>query len=285
MGLEAVMIVVDNSESSRNGDFSPSRFDAQTDAVNQLFRNITSSNPESSVGLMSMGGNGPEVLSTLTTEPGRIYSGMHRIKKQIKGESHLATGIQIAGLALKYRQNKLQRQRIIVFLCSPLEEDDKKLQQLASRMKKNNVAIDIVMFGQPDEEAEARLRKFNEEVKGTEGSHLVVIRPSGKLLSDELLTTPIVLGDNATGDRGRAAANEDYGEFTFDPNTDPELALALRMSMEEENARIARESAKEDNAAIKASLESVKEEGESAPLLGESSKKNDKDDGDKMDTS
>lgn len=92
------MIVVDNSESSRNGDFAPTRFDAQADAVNQLFRTITSSNPESSVGLMSMGGNGPEVLSTLTTDHGRIYSGLHRMKKQIKGDSHVAVGIQIAGV-------------------------------------------------------------------------------------------------------------------------------------------------------------------------------------------
>ena len=34
MGLEVVMICIDNSEHSRNGDYAPSRFDAQSDTAN-----------------------------------------------------------------------------------------------------------------------------------------------------------------------------------------------------------------------------------------------------------
>lgn len=96
MVLEAVMVVVDNSESSRNGDYQPTRFDSQVDAVGILFQTITQGNPESSVGLMSMGGKGPEVLVTLTTEQGKILEGLHRTKKKIGGSSHLKIGIQVA---------------------------------------------------------------------------------------------------------------------------------------------------------------------------------------------
>ena len=92
------MIVVDNSESSRNGDYQPSRFEAQADAVNIIFQHITAGNPESSVGLMSMGGKGPEVLVTLTTEQGKILEGLHRTKTKIRGSSHLATGLQVASV-------------------------------------------------------------------------------------------------------------------------------------------------------------------------------------------
>lgn len=74
--------------------YSPSRFEAQTDAVSLIFSAKTQANPESSVGLMSMGGKGPEVLVTLTTDFGKILDGLHRTK--IKGTTHLATGIQIA---------------------------------------------------------------------------------------------------------------------------------------------------------------------------------------------
>lgn len=98
MGLEAVMVIVDNSESSRNGDYTPTRFEAQADAVSLIFSAITQANPESSVGLMSMGGKGPEVLVTLTTDHGKILEGLHRTKSKIRGDSHLATGIQIAGV-------------------------------------------------------------------------------------------------------------------------------------------------------------------------------------------
>lgn len=87
---------VDNSESSRNGDYVPSRWEAQTDAANLVFHSKTQSNPESSVGLMSMGGSGPEVLTTLTTNPGKILDGLHRTK--IGGKSHLYTGIMIASV-------------------------------------------------------------------------------------------------------------------------------------------------------------------------------------------
>jgi 26S proteasome regulatory subunit N10 len=98
MVLEAAMIVVDNSESSRNGDYTPTRFEAQSDSVSMIFSQITQGNPESSVGLMSMGGKGPEVLVTLTTDHGKILEGLHRTKAKIGGTSHLATGIQIAGV-------------------------------------------------------------------------------------------------------------------------------------------------------------------------------------------
>lgn len=102
MPLEAVMIVVDNSESSRNGDYTPTRFDAQADAVNVLFQHVTNGNPESSVGLMSMGGKDPEVLVTLTSDQGKILEGLHRTKKKVSGSSHLATAIQVASVSFSH---------------------------------------------------------------------------------------------------------------------------------------------------------------------------------------
>ncbi|KAH0426295.1 26s proteasome regulatory subunit s5a [Colletotrichum kahawae] len=293
MVLEAVMVVVDNSESSRNGDYQPTRFDSQADAVNVIFQTITNGNPESSVGLMSMGGKGPEVLVTLTTDQGKILDGLHRTKTKIKGSSHLATGIQVAGLALKHRQNKSQRQRIIVFVCSPIEEEEKKLVQLAKKMKKGNISVDFVLFGDlDDDDTQKKLQAFNESVKGGEGSHLVVIPPSSKLLSDQLISSPILLGDAAGGSGSggmESGGGGNFGEFDFDPAMDPELALALRMSMEDEKARQEKKAREEADAAGKGSLDDIKEEGENAPLLnkdgGESSKKTDKKDDDRMDTS
>ncbi|KAK0730773.1 hypothetical protein B0H67DRAFT_562814 [Lasiosphaeris hirsuta] len=305
MVLEAVMIVVDNSESSRNGDYTPTRFEAQADAVNVIFQNVVQGNPESSVGLMSMGGKGPEVLVTLTTDQGKILDGLHRTKKKIRGSAHLATGIQVAGLALKHRQNKSQRARIIVFVCSPVEEIEGDLIKLAKKMKKTNINVDFVLFGDIDEDNHKKLEAFNREVKGSgEGSNLVTIAPSGKLLSDQLISSPILLGEGAASSGGGAGteaaggASDDF-PFGIDPSLDPELALALRMSMEEEKARQEKKAREEADAAKKASLESVKEEeegDESKPLLdkageasGSGAKKEDKggkpDDSDKMDTS
>ncbi|KAI9722712.1 MAG: hypothetical protein M1812_001643 [Candelaria pacifica] len=301
MVLEATMIVVDNSESSRNGDYVPSRFEAQSDAVNLIFSAKTQANPESSVGLMSMGGKGPEVLVTLTTDFGKILDGIHRTK--IRGGTHLATGIQVAGLALKHRQNKSQRQRIIVFTCSPIEEDEKTLVKLAKKMKKNNISIDFIAFGELEGDNSAKLEAFNENVKGGDGSHLAIIPPGPNLLSDSLLTTPIMGGPGMEGGAGGGAdgeATEGGGprqfEFGVDPSMDPELALALRMSLEEEKSRLEKEKKEKEEKEGKTNLEGIREEDEAQPLLnkeGEASssgnaepeKKEGKDDDpDKMDT-
>lgn len=207
------------------------------------------------------------------------------------------TNASMTQLALKHRQNKSQRGRIVVFVCSSVEEDEKELIKLAKKMKKNNTSVDFVLFGDIDDENTKKLEAFNREVKGSgEGSNLVVIPPSGKLLSDQLISTPILLGEGAGAGAGAGGSGGDAGgasedfPFGIDPSIDPELALALRMSMEEEKARQEKRQKEEAEAAQKASLESVKEEGgESEPLLNKdgepSSSKKDDDKGDKMDTS
>lgn len=276
------MVVVDNSESSRNGDYTPTRFEAQSDAVSIIFTAVTQANPESSVGLMSMGGKGPEVLVTLTTDYGKILEGLHRTKSKIQGEGHLATGIQVAGLALKHRQNKSQRQRIIVFTCSSIPEDEKTLIKLAKKMKKNNVSIDFVAFGDLDDENTKKLTTFNANVKSSDSSHIAIIPPGPGLLSDQIVTSPILNGDIVAqgGTAGESGVDGANFEFGIDPSIDPDLALALRMSMEEEKARV--EKHKKDMIDAEAKLEGIKEEDEQTSLLGKGKDQNE-DDPDKMD--
>ena len=276
-----------------------------------------------------MGGKGPEVLVTLTTDFGKILSGLHDTK--IKGGTHLATGIQVAGvchmpfpaptfqvcyfavklikstlfavlqLALKHRQNKSQRQRIIVFVGSPIVEDEKTLIKLAKKMKKNNVAIDFVNFGEVDTDNTTKLQAFVDAINSADNSHLATIPPGPHLLSDLLVTTPILseAGGASSGGAGEgtgAGTGEGSGGFDFgvDPSLDPELALALRMSLEDEKARLAKEKkekedkeGKKEGGEASGSLEGIKEEDENTPLLkkkedgeGGSGSKDD----DKMDT-
>tara|TARA_B110001452_G_scaffold82021_1_gene67076 strand:- start:522 stop:1283 length:762 start_codon:yes stop_codon:yes gene_type:complete len=125
MVLEATYLCIDNSDYMRNGDFAPSRMEAQQDAVNLLAGAKTQSNPENSVGVLSMAGKGVEVHAALTSDVGKILSLSHGIK--IGGEANLSGGIQVSQLALKHRQNKNQRQRIIVFVGSPIKEGEKDL--------------------------------------------------------------------------------------------------------------------------------------------------------------
>lgn len=234
---------VDNSEYMRNGDYTPTRFEAQIDSVNLIFQAKTQSNPESTVGLMTMAGNSPEVKSTLTNDFGKILAGVHETK--VSGTAHLSTAIQVAALALKHRLNKVQRQRVIVFVGSPVEEDSKVLVKLAKKMKKNNVAVDFINFGEQDNAN--ILHSFIEGVNSSDNSHLVEVPPGPHLLSDVIASSAIINEDGgsssfaAGGGAADAGASGDMFEFGVDPSVDPELALALRMSLEDEKARQERE--------------------------------------------
>lgn len=82
------------------------RWQAQVDAVSIIHSVKMRVHPQSAVGLMSMGGNGPEVLSTFTSDFGSILAGLHRTK--IHGTSHLSSSIQVAGVSIHPRKGQWQ---------------------------------------------------------------------------------------------------------------------------------------------------------------------------------
>ncbi|PWA02158.1 hypothetical protein BB558_001706 [Smittium angustum] len=230
MVLEATVLVLDNSEWTRNGDYTPNRFQAQIDAIHVLFNMKTLDNPENTVGVIAHAGASPQVLVSLTNDIGALLKGMHELK--IEGVGHFTTGIQIAQLLLKHRANKNQRQRVIIFSASPLDSDEKVLVKLGKKLKKNNISVDVINIGEYSQN-EQKLQEFVNAVDAGGSSQLITLPPDNKLLSESIKAAfrQISLND---GDNG--GFNDDLG-FDMDPNMDPELAMALRMSLEEEVAR------------------------------------------------
>lgn len=233
MVLESTIICVDNSEYMRNGDYIPTRLQAQQDAVNTICRFKLRSNPENNVGLLTLANT--EVLATLTTDVGKILTSLHKVAPN--GDINLLTGIRIAHLALKHRQSKNHKMRIVAFVGSPVEQDEKEVLKVAKRLKKEKVNIDIINFGETDMN-QTLLETLVSTINGREGSgsHLVTVPPSPHL-ADALLSSPIVQGEDGAGAPAGFASGGGGFEFGVDPNEDPELALALRVSMEEQRQR------------------------------------------------
>ncbi|MEQ2290688.1 26S proteasome non-ATPase regulatory subunit 4 [Ameca splendens] len=256
MVLESTMVCVDNSEYMRNGDFLPTRLQAQQDAVNIVCHSKTRSNPENNVGLITMANN-CEVLTTLTPDTGRILSKLHAV--QPRGNISFCTGIRVAHLALKHRQGKNHKMRIIAFVGSPVEDNEKELVKMAKRLKKEKVSVDIINFGEEEMNTE-KLTAFINTLNGKEGagSHLVTV-PPGPSLADALLSSPILAGE---GGAVLGLGASDF-EFGVDPSADPELALALRVSMEEQRQR-------QEDEARRAAVASVAEANISSPVADES---------------
>ncbi|CAF0786460.1 unnamed protein product [Brachionus calyciflorus] len=227
MVLESTMICVDNSDYMRNADFVPSRMQSQFDAVNMVARAKARSNPENNVGLLSMADN--RVLVTLTSDVGKIMSKLHSCKPN--GSIDLIRGIKVANLALKHRQSKNHKPRIVIFVASPVKLDQAEFTKLAKRLKKEKVNVDIVNFGEEEANNEV-LSEFINILNGKEGtsSHLVSISAPSSL-SDALLSSPMFQGEDSGLPSG-FGAGMDYGM-----EDDPELAMALRISMEESRAK------------------------------------------------
>lgn len=171
-------------------------------------------------------------MVTLTSDMGKLLSAVHELK--LRGTIWFSIALSIAQLALKHRSNKNQRQRIIAFVGSNVHEDEKTLIKLAKKLKKNNVAVDVVNFGQI-EENKTKLEIFIENAGGEESRcHLVTVPSGPVILSEALGQSPIFVGED--GQSQYIPRNEDF-DMGVDPNLDPELALALRLSLEEEKAR------------------------------------------------
>ena len=122
------------------------------------------------------------VLVTLTTDSGKVLAKLHAV--QPTGSINFIQGIKIAHvrklksvmevayfklffesfpvlyvshdvlsysqLALKHRQNKNHKTRIVVFVGSPLEAEESTLVKVAKKLKKEKVNVDIVSFGEDE---------------------------------------------------------------------------------------------------------------------------------------
>merc|ERR1711973_131813 len=187
MTLESTVICVDNSEFCRNGDFVPNRLLAQRDAANLVARTKMRQNAENACGLLTMSNN--HLVTTLTTDQSKFMSVMAKIEAD--GECRFTAAVRVAQLSLKHRMNKNHKQRIVVFVCSPVQEEEKELVKVAKRLKKEKVSLDIISFGE-DEANQVKLAAFINTLNGKDGgtSHLVSI-PSGTSLDQALRKSPI----------------------------------------------------------------------------------------------
>jgi 26S proteasome regulatory subunit N10 len=239
MVLEAVMICVDNSEPMRNGDYTPTRFSAMVEAVNEIANAKINGNAETTVGLLSMAGRIEVHLSPCRS----LGPLMTALQKEVKigGESSLVGALKTAQLALKNRPNKSQKQRIVVFVGSPVAEDVKEMTKLGKQFKKNNVAVDIINFGTENgagakTENPEKLEALVQAANASENSHLVHIPPGPHIFSDLVLTSAVMVGGGVVG-TSTQAPTLGLGGQAIDPNMEPELAMALRISQEEERQR------------------------------------------------
>ncbi|KEG09667.1 proteasome regulatory non-ATPase subunit [Trypanosoma grayi] len=215
----------------RNGDQFPSRFLGVQEAANLLVNAKIQTNAENTVGFLTLGGNACTVFETLTLDVDRVMTTLGKIPISGK-QCHFSKGLQIASLALSHRTNPRAEKRIVAFIGSPLKETDEQLDKLARKLRKDDVAVDVVAVCV--ESNVPRLAAFVDKVSKQGNSRFLSVTASDNI-TDVLISNPIMLGNDAVA--GAHDGQNDYQGFGIDPSTDPELAMAIRMSLEEEEQR------------------------------------------------
>lgn len=111
---------------------------------------------------------------------------------------------------------------MVCFVGSTINEDIETLKILAKKLKKNTVAVDIICFGDVSAEQVDKVQTFVNTIQNEDNSHCIIVEP-GKILSDDLISSQILGG-------GAGAAMGGMEDIEAE---DPELAAAIRMSLEE----------------------------------------------------
>ncbi|KAL7722989.1 Proteasome regulatory subunit [Entamoeba marina] len=211
---ESTIIILDTSDFMRNGDYTPTRMEAQIEAVQAIASGRLRKNPENHVGFIASGTESKRILVTLTNDFGKILSGLHGI--HVGGTADIKQALLVSKLALANRVDKIHTQRIILFVGSPVTTEQEEMNRVINVLKKNNIEVDVISFGEVTENAS--IVEMVPAAMGEE-SKLVTVPPGPHVLLDMIAKTEIIMRDG--------------GLNTFDPEFDPEYAAAIQASLQD----------------------------------------------------
>ena len=208
---DAFIFVIDNSQSSINGDFIPNRLKSQEIAVSRLIQYFSKLSTPSEFGISAISGNEKGVFVSLTDDTYKLSESVSLLKTG--GKADLGTGILCSLLAFKHSLNTFVRKELIVFIGSRNYVDEKEAARIIRTANLEEIGINIVSMGTDvnnDDILEGITKELN--VK----SVFLKVPPSPHVfLSDLVLTSDIGAGDFSN------------------QILDPDLELTIKMSLEE----------------------------------------------------
>jgi hypothetical protein len=122
---DAVFFLLDNSLTSLNADFAPTRLKAQFSTIESVGRSLLQGNRESAAGFGTLAGDFG-VKCSLTTKFVRVLRELERVERE--PTLYLAQGIRSGLLAVSNSAQHFSRRRLFIFVASPhtltVEESD-----------------------------------------------------------------------------------------------------------------------------------------------------------------
>ena len=195
-------MILDNSSFAINGDYHPTRWMSQIEAAGLLIQTKMEQSQETAMGIALSGGKQVEIICTPSTDITKVSSFLYGIKisghqKMSNVSMAITQALQTAALALKHRLNPILAQRIICFVASTIAENVEELKIICKKLKKNNIALDVIAIGDLSQEQRDKLQAMSDAAKSeVNPSELVFVEPDGNI-SDALFTSRILGGEMA----------------------------------------------------------------------------------------
>ena len=223
---QAIVFLVDNSATSIDGDFFPSRLEAQKIAISRIVRHFERARRKIQFALGALAMPNTGIVASLSDS----RTILRYLDKLTPGEglANVDKGIRCAMLSLHQCDSDSARpaKRIIVMIGSETtpEWSERLCDDLCEHLRRESVSLDIVAFGSDVSTVELQYivaQAQGGDPKGPQ-SHYVECPAGGALLSDMILDSPI--------------GNSVYTEPVLDDN-DPDLQETIRLSMLEPDAQ------------------------------------------------
>jgi 26S proteasome regulatory subunit N10 len=185
----AVAFLLDNTHSSIDGDFSPTRLEAQKLTVDHFVQYIFTVQPLSQIAFGTLCKLESGIRCSFMSCHERILGSFPSITSRC-GALDLATGIRCAILALRHCKSDIVTKRILAFVGSDHDIADSTIAgQVAEQLLKEKVLLDIVAFGR-DVRHKQSLRRLIPEAIASQ-CHFLDVPSLGTVLSDSVLASPI----------------------------------------------------------------------------------------------
>ncbi|KAH0787278.1 26S proteasome non-ATPase regulatory subunit 4 [Histomonas meleagridis] len=210
----AYIIIIDNTDTSIDGDFYPNRLEAQKTAASRLIQYLSKQSNHAQFGIGVIGKNGPGVVTSLTSDSIILTNSILSI--QTGGKAQLIHTIRCSFLAFKNTDTSFMEKSIIAFIGTHNDVNRDNAGVIARIANESNVSINIVSMG-----SDVDNNDILEELVGMIKCPSYIVKAessSSTLLSDVVLASQIGPGD---------------GSQLEDPDIDPDLALTIQMSLED----------------------------------------------------
>ncbi len=167
------------------------------------------------------------------------------------GESDFVSSFHIGMLALKNRQNKNQKPRIIMFVGSPVRHSIEELLAIGKKVRDNTISVNIISYGNVDENKE-KLEKFINYVNRDNNSCLVSVQLGNNIFDTILSSSLGMVGDNQDQGMdymagGGSGGNVGGGQSQLETDLAKAFAESRATNEEEERKRKEAQAPKNDD--------------------------------------